>query len=264
MIFLFYKMKTYELSFQKNIRDIGGLKTADGHHIKYGRLFRGGALIHLNKEDIEIINSWRLTDIVDFRSEEEFLERSDYPFKDIKVHNIPVLKKEKSKKEMKGDDGNLLWFIDAGNSGFNHLQKTYGEFVTTKEGRSAFKKFFEIILQDNKVTYFHCSQGKDRTGFAAYLIEIALGVSNEAAIEDYLLSNVAMKKRTENLLKSVVDKPFFNESYRQSLYDVFSAKLEYLQDAIDKMNSLYGGTINFMKEALGVDIDKLKELYLEE
>ena len=259
-------MKIYELSYQKNIRDIGGMVTKDGRYIKPNRLFRGGVLHRISEEDAEILKSFHLTDIVDFRSSDEFESIPDYPLDNVTMHNIPVLKKdtqEEVKKRIKGADGNLLWFLGDHTSGFNHLVKVYSEFVTAEEGVNAFKKFFEIILQDDRVTYFHCSQGKDRTGFAAYLIEIALGVSEEDAMDDYLLSNVAMEARAEHLLKQVEYRPFYNEEYKKDLLDVFSTKKEYLQSAINAMNEHYGSPIKFMEEALGVDIDKLKQLYLD-
>ena len=48
-------MKVYELSFQKNIRDIGGMVTKDGRHIKYGRLIRGSVLTKIDENDEQII-----------------------------------------------------------------------------------------------------------------------------------------------------------------------------------------------------------------
>lgn len=261
------KMKTYELSKPKNIRELGGLTVKDGRHIKYGKLFRGGSLIGLNEEDINIINSFHLTDIIDFRSESEFLSLPDYQLEGVRMHNVPVLPKstdDEARKRIKSSDGNLLWFLEDQTSGFEHLRKVYKEFVTTKEGVYAFSKFFEIISQENVVIYFHCSQGKDRTGFAAYLFEIALGVSEEDAMEDYLLSNIAMEKRAEALLRSVEYKPFYNEEYKKNLIDVFSTKVEYIQSAINAMNELYGSTIGFITKGLGVNIDRLKDLYLDE
>lgn len=261
------KMKTYELSKQKNIRELGGLITKDGHQIKYGKLFRGGSLIRLTEEDVDIVKGFHLTDIIDFRSPNEFVSLPDYPFENVKMHNIPVLVQstdEEAKRRISSADGNLLWFLEDQTSGFEHLRKVYREFVTTKEGINAFSKFFEIISKENVVTYFHCSQGKDRTGFAAYLLEIALGVSEEDALEDYLLSNTAMEKRAEALLRSVEYKPFYNEEYKKNLIDVFSVKVEYMQSAIDAINELYGSTMAFIIKGLGVDINKLKEIYLSE
>ena len=259
-------MKTYELTVHKNIRDIGGFQVQDGRHIKYGRLYRGNVLGGLNEEDKKVVDTFHLTDIIDFRSEEEANNYPSYCPKGAIMHNLPVIREptqEEMKNRAKEADGNLLWFVGDHTSGFDHLRKVYGEFVTTDKGIIAFKKFFEIIMKEDAVVYFHCSQGKDRTGFAAYLLEIALGVSHEEAMDDYLLSNVAMEKRAEHLLRKVEHLPFYNEQYKKDLLDVFSTKVEYMQSAIDMMDQYYGGTINFIKQALGVDIDKLKKLYLE-
>ena len=259
-------MKIYELTKQKNIRDIGGMITKDGRHIKYGKIIRGGLLAKLTEEDVAVINELHLTDIIDFRSSLEFESFRDYPFEGAKMHNIPVLRistQEESNKRIKSADGNLLWFLEDQTSGFEHLRKIYSEFATSEEGVSAFKKFFEIVSQENRVVYFHCSQGKDRTGFAAYLFEIALGVSEKDAMDDYLLSNVAMEKRAEALLRSVEYRPFYNEEYKKDLIDVFSTKVEYMESAINEMNKLYGSTLNFIKKALGVNVEALKAIYLE-
>ena len=256
-------MKRYELSVQKNIRDLGGLKTIDGHHIKFGLLYRGGLLASVNEDDIKVIDSLHLTDIVDFRGEDEYLYRPDYRFQGVTYHNFPALHEEVKKEDHHNDDGNLLWFVGDHTSGFEHLKSCYRDFVIGEEPRKAYRRFFELILQEGKVTYFHCSQGKDRAGFAAFLIERALGVSLEDAKEDYLLTNIAMEKRVDKLLSSVQYKPFYNEKYHQDLLDVFSAKLEYLEESIKMMDEHFGGTLNFIKNELKVDIDKLKKIYLE-
>ena len=267
MLFLIRKnMKTYELSKQKNIRDLGGMVTKDGHHIRYGKIIRGGALLNLTEEDQKVIDELHITDIIDFRSSSEYLSLPTYKPSGVRAHNIPVLKQstqEEAQKRINSEDGNLLWFLEDHTSGFEHLRKVYSEFVTTKEGTNAFKKFFEIVSQPDVVSYFHCSQGKDRTGFAAYLFEIALGVSEEDAMEDYLFSNVAMEKRAEALLRSVEYRPFYNEEYKQNLLDVFSTKREYLQSSIDAMKENYGSTIGFIEQALDVDVSSLRALYLE-
>jgi protein-tyrosine phosphatase len=109
----------------------------------------------------------------------------------------------------------------------------------------------------------HCSQGKDRAGFAAYLLEIALGVPEESAREDYLLTNLAMKEKIASLSKRVEDKPFFNEKFRQDLIDIFSAKEEYLDESIRLMKERYGGTMNYIQKAVGVDVERLRKLYLD-
>ena len=257
-------MRVHELSKQKNIRDLGGLVGYNGKRIKYGRLFRGGALNKVNEEDIEILKSLHITDIVDFRSKDEFTHRPDYRLEGVNYHNFTTFEHEHKKEDIVHDDGNLLWFMNQGDTGFQHLIRTYRELVDTEEGQKAFANLFKIIISSNEpVVYFHCSQGKDRVGVAAYLIESALGVSEKDIIEDYLLSNVAMDKRRDILIECVKDRPFYNEQYRKDLIEVFSAKIEYLEEAINTINSKYGGVISYLENTLHIDIKKLRELYLE-
>lgn len=257
------EMKKYELSFQKNIRDLGGLVGLNGRKIKYGRLYRGGALHHLNEEDVEIINSLHLTDVIDFRADDEFVHRPDYPFEGVTFHNFPVMRKKMNQEAQKHDDGNLLWFIEGNKSGFDHLRLTYVEMVDDPAGQEAYRRFFELLCQDHKVFYFHCSQGKDRAGLAAYLIETILGVDEKTKREDYLLSNEAMVSRADILISSVENKLFFTPEYRQSLIDVFSARIEYLDEALKVIDEKYGGIDNYIENILHVDVKRMRGLYLD-
>ena len=256
-------MRCYELSKQKNIRDLGGLIGQDSKTIKFGRLFRGGAIYKMNEEDEVILKSLHITDIIDFRSKEEFINHPEIQLEGVTYHNLPTFKEKKKSETDRMEDGNLLWFIDEGNDGYNHLKRTYADLIDTKEGQNAYRNFFKLLMQEDKVFYFHCSQGKDRAGLAAYLIESALGVSMIDIEQDYLLSNIAMEKRLDALVEMVKDKPFYNPMYHQSLLDVFSAKKEYLYEAIDLLNDKYGGVINYLENVLNVDIKAFQKLYLE-
>ena len=257
-------MRVYELSKQKNIRDLGGLVGYNGKTIKYGRLFRGGALEKVTEEDIEILKGMNITDIVDLRSKAEFIHRPDYKLEGVTYHNFTTFERDHKKEDIEHDDGNLLWFMNQGDTGFNHLLRTYKELIETEEGQAAFSNLFKLITSsDDKVIYFHCSQGKDRVGIASYLIESALGVDEDVKVEDYLLSNIAMEKRRDRLIESVKNRPFYNEQYKKDLIEVFSAKIEYLEGAINLINSKYGGVISYLENVLKVDINKLRKIYLE-
>ena len=257
-------MRKIELSSQKNIRDLGGLIGFKGKKVKQGRIYRGGFLGRVNNEDIEIINSLHLTDIIDFRGQNEFINRPDYSFVGVERHNFPMMKEDVQKLKSKTEDSNLLWFIDEGNSGFDHMYNIYKELVLDEVGIDALKKFFRILLdKEDGVFYFHCSQGKDRAGLAAYLLEIALGVDPSVAREDYMLSNEAMKIRIAHYVEDLKDKEFFTEDYHRSLIDVFSTKDEYLDHALEVINENFGSIENYLVNILKVDLEKLRALYLE-
>ena len=256
-------MKKYELSHQKNIRDLGGLIGHEGKTIKYGRIFRGGALTKLTQEDIEVLETFHLTDVVDFRGNDEFYYNPDYVLMGVTYHSFPAIEERVNVEDRKKDDGNLLWFVTDNTSGFEHLKRQYRDLITMKKSQAAYRNFFKVLLNEDRTVYYHCSQGKDRAGLASFFIEIALGVSMDVALDDYMYSQVAMDKKIDGLIKNVMDKPFYNEEYRQSLIDVFSVKLEYIHAAIEEMNKLAGSPLGYVKDILEVDIDKLRKIYLE-
>lgn len=257
-------MRKIDLSYQKNVRDLGGLVGFSGKKVKEGRIYRGGFLGRVSEKDIEIINSLHLTDIVDFRSSTEFERRPDYQFEGVTFHNYPSMKEDVKAEKSKTEDSNLLWFLGDNTDGFAHMYNLYPEILLDDAGLKAYTKFFELLVsKDDGVFYFHCSQGKDRAGLAAYLLEIALGVSEKDARSDYLLSNEAMESKIKNLKAMLRNEPFYNKIYEKSLEEVFSAKEEYLDHALEEVNKKYGSIENYIKEALKVDINRLRALYLE-
>lgn len=259
-------MRKIELSYQKNVRDLGGLIGFNGKKVKEGRIYRGGFLGRVSQNDIETINSLHLTDIVDFRSEVEFMDRPDYRFEGVEYHNLPsLLPNEKLKDNNTYDDSNLLWFLGESTDGYGHMLRTYKEALLTEKGQGAYRDFFKVLLEDDKrVVYFHCSQGKDRAGLAAYLLEIALGVSEKDAIDDYLRSNEAMQPRIRQYKGMMRHKPYYNKEYEKALEDVFSANVDYLLSVINTIRDQYGSVLNFIKDELNVDIEKLRRYYLDE
>ena len=256
-------MKKIELSHQKNVRDLGGLVGFEGKHIKYGCFYRGGVLKKVDDHDLEILKSMHITDIVDFRGEEEFTNIPDVKLDGVRYHNFPAIEERVAKQDKDDEDGNLIWFVRASASGFEHMKQQYRNLINDKKSQWAYREFFKVLMQDNSSTYFHCSQGKDRAGLAAFFIEVALGVHFDDIRNDYLLSNAAMEAKLDRLIFGVKSKSFYNQDYHKSLVDVFSAKLEYLYAAIEELDNNYGGPINYIQNVLGLDIDAFRKKYLE-
>jgi protein-tyrosine phosphatase len=52
-----------------------------------------------------------------------------------------------------------------------------------------YRAIFDLLLRNDGPLLFHCSAGKDRTGFGAALILTVLGTPREVVMQDYLASN---------------------------------------------------------------------------
>lgn len=258
-------MRNIHLESTHNTRDLGSLITRDGFHIKKKKLLRSGSLMKLTEKDIATLKRYHLEIVIDFRSEREFEKKADLRIEGVYYLNLPALpKKEQVNLKDQRSDSNLLELVNKDTGGFNMLMDTYKKLVISPEGIEAYRNFFRILEADfDGSLLFHCSQGKDRTGLGAFFLEYALGVSKEDCIKDYLFTNKAMKLKIEELSPVVLKESDGDYSLLPILKDVFMAKEEYLNHALKTIEEHFTSLDNYLINILRVDIDKLKEIYLE-
>jgi len=259
-------MQNISLDYTFNTRDLGQLKTKEGYFIKKGRLIRSGCLTHLSPKDIEVLQSYSLKMVIDFRSQEEFYNKPDVKIEGVQYINLPALPKNNLPQKRKSDhhDSNLLQLVDKEYGGKTLLMKTYHELFLTPEGIKAYQEFFKIVLENEEgAILWHCSQGKDRAGMAAFLLEYALGVSLPDCIEDYLFTNQAMALKIKELTPIILEMSNNDESLLPILEEVFFAKLEYLNETLNVINEVYHGLDAFLTDILKVDKEILQKKYLD-
>ena len=185
------------INFINNLRDLGNKKTKANNVIKNNLFIRCAAPINLSTAAQKKLISNGQTLIIDFRGVNEAEKNpTSLPRELLKnrVH-LPVepkvteLLKELDKKNTQKTDLNEIF------------QQAYRKY--TVENLDTFKEFFKILFKNPGIKIiFHCTAGKDRTGFAAALILLLFGVSRSSIFEDYMLSNEHYKP-TANVTKEV-------------------------------------------------------------
>ena len=252
-------MKVIDLESTFNTRDLSFLRLNECKSIKENRLIRSGHLHSLTENDINTLKKLNLRIVIDFRSEHEFINRSDKRIEGVTYLNFPSLPKKELASKGNSSDSNLLDLVDKDKGGFNMLKETYKNLFLTKEGIESYKNFFKVVINNNEgAVLWHCSQGKDRAGMASYLLGYALGAKEE----DYLYTNIAMEKTIKRLTPEVLKLSNNNYELLEPLKDVFSAKIEYLNAALETIKDTYGSIENYLIDILEVDINKLRENYL--
>lgn len=256
-------MRVINLDYTFNTRDIGGMKTTDGRTIAYNKLIRSGSLHKLSDKDQQTLINNNLKVVIDFRSEEEFISRADVRIDGVKYISYPLLEKD-MRNDNKHADDNLLKLINNEDGGKKLLLKTYRDIFSTEKGVNGLRLFFKVIQEnEDGAILWHCSQGKDRAGLAAFILEYALGVSFEDCVEDYLYTNIAMKKKIAQLTPIVLRKSKGDRSLLKGLDEVFSADFSYVETALKTIDELYGNLDYFIKNVLKIDVNLLKEKYLQ-
>ena len=173
---------------ENNFRELGGYKTKDGRTVKKGLLYRSAALGSMNERELKALEKMGIRSILDFRSRLEEAAFPDPPVPGATNYHISA---------MRDNDGNdvdyspsAILLAAAKEPGFNKVaaltRHAYSFIVFDSE---AYQKMFELMLNEKTPLLFHCTQGKDRTGAAAILILLALGVDEETILDDYVLTN---------------------------------------------------------------------------
>ena len=119
-----------------------------------------------------------------------------------------------------------------------------------------FAELFEHLLQADGPLVFHCTAGKDRTGFAAALILHALGVPRELVMQDYLLTNTLYQPPP--LPRS--DTP------AEALAVLWRVQAGFLEAAFEVLQTEHGGADRYLQQRLRVGPaarQALAERYLE-
>lgn len=100
---------------------------------------------------------------------------------------------------------------------------------------------------------------------AAYLILSALQVPEETILKDYLLTNEATKSFREQWLQTLRDKGE-SEVVVENRRALGSVSVDYLNQAIDLINTNYGNVQNYLTEYFNLspnDLKQLQQLYLD-
>ncbi len=179
-----------------NFREMGGLPAAGGR-VRPGVLFRSGHWSQASDADVATLAGLGLATIVDFRAdvdrrgdggENRIPEGPDYLRMEMtdtsgRGHEIRSVL-------MSGDQQVIdERFGDGRAEGL--ARDGVVQMALEREKQDVFARFLDVVAApERRPLLWHCSAGKDRAGWAATLVGIALGVPDDALVEHYLESNV--------------------------------------------------------------------------
>ena len=135
------------------------------------------------------------------------------------------------------------------------FKESYRQFITLPSAQKAFSELFRMIPNKEEVpALFHCTTGKDKTGWAAAAYLSLMGVPLDIVYEDYLRSNEYILP----LYKTHID-AFVNAGGDPSIPSaILGVKKGYLDAAFDEMLIKYGSIEMYYSEGLGISATQQK------
>ena len=242
--------RSLQLSGATNFRDLGGYAGQGGRTVRWRQLFRSDHLADLTTEDLLTIERLGVARVFDFRGKTERLAQACV-IPGAVVHSLAIEPTVVQGLKILIDAGQLVTVDNA----VGLMQQTYRDFVLDNSPR--FAEFFGHLLADDAPLVFHCTAGKDRTGFAAALLLEALGVPRAVILQDYLLTNDFYQMPTANPVGLPQD----------VLNVLWRVQVNFLDAAFEAVDADFGSVPRYLKEALGLDAqaqERLVALYLQD
>lgn len=240
-----------------NARQLGGVTRPDGRRIKENLLLRTGHLGKASDGDVRRLADMGLAHIIDLRDEREVSENPDRPVPGAEHHHIPALGDLYDIFVKRPDDPTLT-------PAELHRDFTtiYRVLALSPHSQDAYEEFFRVLLSSaGKPVLWHCTQGKDRTGIAAILLLMALGFEEDAAIEEYLLTNIHANRKIDAFIAS--GRAPEKLDFVKELELVFEDNARYWLHCVQLE---YGNVQNYLELVLGLgpkEIETLEKYYLE-
>jgi protein-tyrosine phosphatase len=250
-----------------NFRDLGGIPAADGKAVRPGMLYRSAHICKISKATAQKLRERKnLATVVDLRTPSELAAQSDVLASGMRYMHLPPLTDEQNPAVTMRTRRSILKNIMKKEGGARrHLSDTYRTMVTQKSSLEAFGAFLHLLAENKEeAVLWHCTQGKDRTGIAAAVILLALGVDRKEIEKDYLRTNKAAFFKNA-LIYFGVWLITFSKHTADELSLLLKAEECYLEAAFDEIDRTYGGTDGFLHGALGLtdsDISTLRQTYL--
>ncbi|MDO5290290.1 MAG: tyrosine-protein phosphatase [Pseudomonadota bacterium] len=240
--------RSLPLAGASNFRDLGGYPGADGRAVRWRTLFRSDHLAALTPQDAHMLSALGVKRAFDFRGVAERASAA-YALPGVVQHPLPIEPTVVQRMKDLLAQGEQLTPAHT----VALMQHTYRAFVHDNAPR--FAALFDALLQSDAPLVFHCTAGKDRTGLAAALILLALGVPREVVMQDYLLTN--------ELYRMPV--PADTRVPREVLNVLWRVQAEFLDAALLAMEQTHGSIDAYLDQALGMgqtQRQRLRTMYL--
>lgn len=232
---LYHPDRHWRLHGASNFRDLGGYPTADGRQLRWKQLYRSDHLGGLTADDQAALQRAGVTRSLDFRGVHERAE-TPYHVPGLTQHTLAIEPTVVQRMHDLVAQGQQLTAADT----VGLMEELYRSLVL--DAAPQFAAFFHHVLSHDGALVFHCTAGKDRTGFAAALLLLALGVPRALVLQDYLLTNELYRRppMPPGTLPT------------EAVAVLWRVQASFLEAALQAIEQQQGGLDTYLAQALGV------------
>ena len=232
-----------------NVRDLGGLPTADGGTTVSGRILRADNLQGLTEHDIALlVSDLKLRHVVDLRSETEVRLEGPGPLTllpEVGHHHHSLFAEGGRFTDVEADtidDRVLPWQGEQAEEDLAELRVTGYYYGYLRARPDSVVAALRVLARDDGLAVVHCAAGKDRTGVVSALALAVAGVTREAIVEDYAVTG----QRLEGILARLRASHTYRDDLDSKPVDSHLPRPEYMAQFLSTLDDRFGGPLGWL------------------
>jgi len=236
---------TPRLTSVNNFRDVAGANdqeaysTSSGLKLNRGVIYRSNFLVP-SAADLETLNTLNLQVDHDLRTPAEIAAHPDTSLPGTRYQNI----------NLQGTPANPTPVLNSIADAVSYMENSYIAFVTDSGRRARLAQVFENLATTSGPQVYHCSGGKDRTGWVTTILLTILGVPQDVIVQDYLLTNVYSEASIQLSYEQMVTTN--GKSIADIYFPLFIADQRYLFASLNQVATSYGTMTSYINDGLGL------------
>lgn len=237
--------KTPILASINNFRDVAGAdddlayQTADGQKLRRGVFYRSNVLTP-SAADLATLNTLGIRTVYDLRTTSEIAQTPDtLP---AGAASVPI---------------NILGTASAGvptltspADAVAYMEQFEQQLVTDAGMCARLGQLFTDMAISTDAQLFHCSAGKDRTGWVAAVLLTLVGVPQSVVIQDYLLTNIYSAASIQASYNAMIAAD--GQTYADNFYPLLGAQTSFLMAGFNQAVTSYGSMSGYIANGLGL------------
>jgi len=214
-------------------------RTAKGKALQRGVFYRSNALVP-SAADLATLNTLDIGAVYDLRTMSEVASQPDILPQGAAYTNINIM----------GSSSAASPGISTAEDAIGYMENLNRMMVTDAGYRERLAELFTAMADGPHAQLYHCTAGKDRTGWVSAVLMSLVDVPQSDIMQNYLLTNKYTAAQIETQHQGMI--AAYGQAYADAYYPLLGVQSSFLHAGLDQASESYGSMSGYITNGLGL------------